>query len=412
MLTHFRVAWFLAYRQLRRANIFTTGLIVAIMTLTFLNLVVTSGILVGLIVGINREFQERLNGDLTISKLDINREIERTSNFIAILENDPRVKVFSARYIRGVELEAGYKTRKEADEANKIGAPLVGINPSREDAFGQLSQKMIEGRFLQPNDTDAIVLGKDLVQKYQVDANRGSLKNVATGDKIRMIVAGNTREYTIVGIVQAKADVISGRAYVTESEFRNVTNANTTNADEIGIKTHTPKDALALQATLKNAGLGEYAKIQTFDEGLPKFVRDIANLFGMLGNFFGLIGIVVAAITLYILVYVNAVTKRKFIGILKGIGISERSIELSYVMQALFYAGTGTVLGLAIVYGFLVPFFVENPINFPFSDGILVAPLGETLFRAGILSTFCVLAGFIASWMIVRQNTLNAILGR
>lgn len=412
MLTNIRVAWFLAYRQLRRANVFTTGLIIAIMTLTFLNLVVTSGILVGLIVGINREFQERLNGDLTISKLDTNREIERTSDFVAILENDPNVKIFSARYIRGVDLEAGYKTRKEADEANKIGAPLVGINPTREDAFGGLSGKMIEGRFLQAGDSDAIVLGKDLVQKYQVDANRGSLKNVATGDRIRMIVAGNTREYTIVGIVQAKADVISGRAYVTESEFRNVTNANNTNADEIGIKTITPEAALTLQRTLKNAGLGEYAKIQTFDEGLPKFVRDIANLFGTLGNFFGLIGIVVAAITLYILVYVNAVTKRKFIGILKGIGISERSIELSYVMQALFYAGTGTLLGLAVVYGFLVPFFLQNPINFPFSDGILVAPLGETLFRAGILSTFCVLAGFIASWMIVRQNTLNAILGR
>ncbi len=412
MLTNIRVAWFLAYRQLRRANVFTTGLIIAIMTLTFLNLVVTSGILVGLIVGINREFQERLNGDLTISKLDTNREIERTSDFVAILENDPNVKIFSARYIRGVDLEAGYKTRKEADEANKIGVPLVGINPIREDAFGGLSGKMIEGRFLQAGDSDAIVLGKDLVQKYQVDANRGSLKNVATGDRIRMIVAGNTREYTIVGIVQAKADVISGRAYVTESEFRNVTNANNTNADEIGIKTITPEAALTLQRALKNAGLGEYAKIQTFDEGLPKFVRDIANLFGTLGNFFGLIGIVVAAITLYILVYVNAVTKRKFIGILKGIGISERSIELSYVMQALFYAGTGTLLGLAVVYGFLVPFFLQNPINFPFSDGILVAPLGETLFRAGILSTFCVLAGFVASWMIVRQNTLNAILGR
>lgn len=412
MLTTLKVAWFLAYRQLRRSNIFTTGLIIIMMTLVFLNLVVTSGILVGLIVGINQEFKMRLNGDLTISKLDTNREIERTSDFIAILQNDPNVTVFSERYIRGVELEAGYKTRKDADEANKINAPLVGINPARESVFGQLEEKMIEGRFLLPTDTDSVVLGKDLVKKYQLDDNRGSLKNVETGDKIRIKVGDNTREYTIVGIIFAKADAVSGRAYITDTEFRNITNAVTTNADEIGIKTVSDEAALALQRTLKNAGLDQYAKIQTFEEGLPKFVRDIATLFGTLGNFFGAIGIVVASITLYILVYVNAVTKRKFIGILKGIGISERAIEISYVFQALFYATIGTLLGLLITYGFLVPFFQNNPIDFPFSDGILVAPIDETLIRAGILSGFCILAGFIASWLIVRRNTLNAILGR
>lgn len=407
-----QVGWFLAYRQIKRSSVWTTSLIVFIMTLTFLNLVVTSGILVGLIVGINQEFKTRLNGDLTISPLDEKKQIEKTTEILSIIRSNPEVKVFSTRYIEGATLEAGYKTRKDADEPNKVGAPLVGINPVQEDEFGGLSGKMIEGRFLESGDSDVVVLGKDLVEKYQIDANRPSLKNVATGDKIRIKIGDNTKEYTIVGIIQAKADVISGRVYMAESEFLKFTGALNYDADEIGIKTTTDAAALALQKTLKENGYGEYAKIQTFEEGTPQFVRDIAALFGTLGNFFGSIGIVVASITLFIVVFINAVTRRKYIGILKGIGVSERAIEYAYVMQSFFYSVIGSGIGILITYTLLVPFFQANPINFPFSDGILVAPLDGTFIRMGILVFTAIVAGYIPAKMIVRQNTLNAILGR
>ncbi len=407
-----QVGWFLAYRQIKRSSIWTTSLIVFIMTLTFLNLVVTSGILVGLIVGINQEFKTRLNGDLTISPLDEKKQIEKTTEIISLIRSNPEVKIFSTRYIEGATLEAGYKTRKDADEPNKVGAPLVGINPVQEDEFGGLSAKMIEGRFLEAGDSDVVVLGKDLVEKYQIDANRPSLKNVATGDKIRIKIGDNTKEYIIVGIIQAKADVISGRVYMAESEFLKFTGAVNYDADEIGIKTTTDAAALALQKTLKENGYGQFAKIQTFEEGTPQFVRDIAALFGTLGNFFGSIGIVVASITLFIVVFINAVTRRKYIGILKGIGVSERAIEYAYVMQSFFYSVIGSGIGIFITYTFLVPFFQANPINFPFSDGILVAPLDGTLIRMGILVFTAIVAGYIPAKMIVRQNTLNAILGR
>ena len=46
----FRVGWFLAVRQMRRSSKWTTALIIFIMVLTFLNLVVVSGLLLGLII--------------------------------------------------------------------------------------------------------------------------------------------------------------------------------------------------------------------------------------------------------------------------------------------------------------------------------------------------------------------------
>ncbi len=72
----------------------------------------------------------------------------------------------------------------------------------------------------------------------------------------------------------------------------------------------------------------------------------------------------------------------------------------------------GVLIGLGILYGFLVPYFNANPINFPFSDGILVAEVAGTLFRAFLLLVATVIAGYIPARIVVKQNTLDAILGR
>ena len=119
-----------------------------------------------------------------------------------------------------------------------------------------------------------------------------------------------------------------------------------------------------------------------------------------------------AAVTLFIVIFINAITRRRYIGILKGIGISELAIEISYVLQSIFYAVVGSGVGLIVVYGLIKPALDAHPINFPFSDGILVAPLDATLMRVAILVVTTVIAGYIPAKLIVRRNTLSAILGR
>ncbi len=78
----------------------------------------------------------------------------------------------------------------------------------------------------------------------------------------------------------------------------------------------------------------------------------------------------------------------------------------------MFYAILGSGIGLALLYGLLSPFIAAHPIDFPFSDGILVAPLDTTLFRVGLLVLSTLVAGYIPARMIVRKNTLDSILGR
>jgi ABC-type antimicrobial peptide transport system permease subunit len=134
--------------------------------------------------------------------------------------------------------------------------------------------------------------------------------------------------------------------------------------------------------------------------------------FDTLGNLISSIGLVVATITIFIVIFINAITRRKYIGIMKGIGVSSRAIEYAYVMQSAFYAIMGTALGSLFVFGFLKPYLDIHPINFPFSDGILVATVQGTFIRFLILLATTIIAGYVPARMITSQNTLDAILNR
>lgn len=125
-----------------------------------------------------------------------------------------------------------------------------------------------------------------------------------------------------------------------------------------------------------------------------------------------IVGVALVAIGSCVFFLINALARRRYIGILKGIGIDRRAIECAYVVQAGIYALVGSLLGVVVTYFVLIPYFRANPINFPFSDGILVAPIEGTAIRFAILLVTTLIAGFIPALMIARGNTLNAILGR
>lgn len=413
-LLNIRIGFYLAVRQIRRASLWTTGLIIFVMILTFLNLVVVSGILVGLIEGSIEAWRKEFTSDVIVSSLDDKKYIENSANIIAIIQSIEGVEAISPRYSDGAILEANYKTRKDTEKANVASAQIMGIDPSNEDAVTGLSDSIMEGSYLTASDYDQIIIGYYLLSQYVPvdDPNLAALKNVGVGTKIRIKVGDVTREVTVKGIIKSKVDSLTRNAFMVDSQFRSMIGRNDGNVGQIAVKLKEGVDPLKVKEKLLLQGVDDYAKVQTYADAQPQFLRDIINTFNTLGAAIGSVGLVVASITIFIVIFINALTRRKFIGILKGIGISGKAIEISYVFQSIFYAVIGSGLGLAVLYGFLVPFFAANPIDFPFSDGILVAPFSGTMFRVGLLVFATVVAGYIPAWMIVRKNTLDSILGR
>ena len=413
-----KIGYFLAYRQLKHASIWTTSLIVVVMMLTFLNLVVVNGILVGLIQSSIDASQDRYSGNVIISTLRQKSIIENSDEIEKVLSNLPNVTDVVPRVLAGGSIESDYRRLlKEGETPNKAQTSISGIVPSDEDRATGLSKYIIDGAYLDNNDKDGVLVGAFLVNELTpVDAvGFTQLRNVHVGDKVRITVNGNSKEVYIRGFLKSKINEIDARVIMTQSELRKLVGRSDTNVSEIAVKLKdgsTEMDGVRIKEILSANGYDFDAKIQTATEAQPKFLKDMKSLFGLLGTLMGSIGLVVASITVFIVIFVNTLTRRKFIGILKGIGISSKSIEYSYIMQSAFYAIVGALLGVLVLYGFLVPFIDAHPINFPFSDGILYAPLRGTLLRVLALFVTTIIAGYIPARMIVKKNTLDSILGR
>ncbi len=410
-----RIGLLLGLRQIQRASVWTTFLIIFVMMLTFLNLIAVSGILVGLIEGAEQAVRKSALGDIVITQLDEEDRILETEAFIREISAYPEIETYSVRYKGNATLEANYKERRNLQNERDIASVSVtGIDTFQEDAMTGLGDLAIQGEYLNPEEEGYILIGAYFIEEYaqQFGDVFESVANVKPGDTVRLSLGDISKEFIVKGIIQSKVDEVNLTTYIPEREFRRLFNRLDRNADQIVIRTVDPKDNAEVVASMEASGLNAYAKILTFEENLPKFLIDIKNTFNVLGTFIGSIGIVVASITIFIIIFINALSRRRHIGILKGIGIERQAIEIAYVAQAAFYALSGSFLGALLTYGFLVPYFAKNPIQFPFSDGILSADPETTFYKFLVLFVITLIAGFVPAWIIARGNTLNAILGR
>ncbi len=161
-----------------------------------------------------------------------------------------------------------------------------------------------------------------------------------------------------------------------------------------------------------NAGYQLENRVETWVDAEGSAINDINDAMTFIGNIIGAIGLMVGSITIFILIFVNAVSRRKYIGILKAIGIRSGSIIIAYVLQGLFYTVIGVGIGMAILYFGLIPYFNVHPIDFPFSDASLYVTPDYAAVRIIILFVIAFFSGLLPAYLITKENTLDAILGR
>lgn len=409
-------------RNIKHSSKGTTGLIIFIMVLTFLNLVVVSGLLLGLITGSFEQFRESYSGEVIVTSAPKQDYIENSQELISFLENHPRVTAISPRRSSSVQV-LGTLTDlpQNGERANQVGIRLVGIDIPREEEVTGFSRFILHGEMLSEQEEGYALMGATFLKKYSAfaDANIPGLDlltDVDVGTRVRVSITGKdggsvSKDFIIKGIVKSKVDEISTRMFIPDKELKRMMTVNKEQVQEIAIRTD-KNYAPVLVNQIQDFMGDNLARVQTSDDAIPSFLRDIETTMGVLGNALSSIALVVASITVFIVVFINAITKRKFIGIMKGIGINPLVIELSYIFQALFYGIVGSAVGLLLTFAFLKPYFSAYPINFPFSDGILVATPAGALARVTILLVVTFIAGYIPAKLIVRKNTLDAILGR
>jgi ABC-type lipoprotein release transport system permease subunit len=410
-----RVGFFLAVRYVQHASLWTTMLIVAVMMFTFLNLIVVTGVLVGLVEGSEAAFSEQYSGDVLIERLPSERYIENSDRVRSIAASLDTVDAFSPRYVARGTIEADYKRSVTQRDVlpDTVGAAIAGIDPTRETQVTTLEDIVAEGRFLQTGDEDHIVLGSGLLSRYMPGQfGQDTLSGVTVGDQLLVTVNGAQEEMKVVGIVESKTNSADRRIYMLDTQLRQVIDRFDYNVDEIAISVTDDADPQAVVSAFEHAGVADTALVRTAAQAAGEFIDEIRSTFKILGNVIGGISLIVASITIFIVVFITAITRQQSIGILKAVGISDAAIEISYVLLSLFYSTVGLIIGISIVYFLLVPYFQANPIDFPFSDGVLAVSTEGTIVRVILVLLTTLVAGYVPAKLVVGKPTLDAILGR
>jgi putative ABC transport system permease protein len=401
-----KVAFFLAVRSIARAQKSASILLVFILFLSYLNLMFITGILAGVSAAIVQQSIET-----TTSYVDVDPQQAPVQQTFIPDERDLRTRIET---IPGVVATARHysATGSIAYDRDKnghtvlAGAPIVGIDPQEEKRVTSIAQYMVSGDYLDENDTDKIVLGADVSGGYG-PTFLGNLGGAKTGEKVQVTYPnGVNRIYTVKGIY--KVGFASQFAYVSFKEIESVLSVSNY-ASEILVNVDPSYRSLD---EYKNdvQQVAPNLKVSTYEELLGQ-IQPISLAFEAIGFVVSVVSVMVAAITIFVLIYVNAISKRRQIGILKAIGIKQNVIILSYVFQSFFFACCGVAVGTLVVFAGLDPYLRANPILLPL--GLLhlsFTPLGIVLSIASILVAGIV-AGAIPSWRVARQNIIAAIWG-
>jgi len=408
VLKNLKTAAYLAYKTVSRGKKATNALMIFIMSLAFINLVFISSILNGVVVAIDRQLKNNFVSNIVVEPQEkpVKKDfINRVGELRDRIGRLPGVIATSRHY----KLNAGLSFDPNKDgRLTRRSTLITGVDPESEKDFSEVASKMVRGRYLEGLGSGDIIIGLDLAGGPGSSSTIDNLGGVDVGQKIEATFSnGLQREYTVRGIFKTNFALLDHEAFITAREAESVLSVYD-GASQVLVKIGPDRSEAPLIAVIRS--LEPYLVIRPWTEYSGMF-SGVSRTVNTITAVISAIGLIVAAVTIFILIFVNVTYKRRQIGILKAIGIQERIIVYSYVLQALFYACSGVVLGALIVFFALVPWFNAHPLDLPI--GAISLALNRQRFAANALMLVgaALVAGAIPSWQGARENILKAIWG-
>jgi putative ABC transport system permease protein len=403
-----RTAGFIAYKSVRRGRVGMFVLMMLILSLSFFNMLFIPGVFSGLFNTIVGLLIDTTTSHIVVSPIEEptpKRFIDNEEALRARIETIPGVVATTRTYLTAASLS--YDKHKDGIYKT-VSGQIIGIDPSESERVLSLDRYLVAGKALEDGDTDQIVLSAGIAGGYDLPVP-SDLGGIKVGDRVNMVYGnGVARTYTVKGIVKIVFGTALSSVYITSREAESVLSASD-QASQILVRTDMGlHDADYYQTRVRS--LAEGAKVQGYADLLAA-IQPILAAFTLIATIVSGISVIIAAVTIFVMIYINAVNKRRQIGILKAIGIKEGIIVSSYVLQALFYVFCGVSVGVIFVFLILSPILAAHPIQLPFGPLLLsFSPrlVGESIalfFLAGLFS------GYVPSRLVAREEILKAIWG-
>ena len=395
-----KVATFLAIKSIARGNVRVLVLTILMLILVYLNLLFTPALLDGAVETVNNKTINTMSGDVVVQAAGEVPVIGNVSELVSQIESLNGVSAACARNSLGADISY------EGERATTV---VYAIDPDQDSKVFQISQNIIEGSYLAPEDTDQILLGVQIAGNDRKDLAlySSSLKSVHVGDRVSVsYVGGVQKQYTVKGIFYTELTQGDLRAYISEKEFVTMNPLMTGKASFIHVKT---KDNVKLESVIEEIkGIRPGLKFQTWED-FEGFLRSMTDSFKQIIVILRAAAFIVAAITIFIVTYVDLVNKRRQIGIQRAIGITGASIILSYIFRAIVYAIVG-ILAAALIFKYaVVPVEAHYPFHFPFGDVFLPVNIPYLISSALILCGVTAVSAFIPAFRMIRIKIIDAI---
>jgi putative ABC transport system permease protein len=289
--------------------------------------------------------QVEFGGSYHVSRLE--REIARTEGVSA-------VEVWSG----------GDGVRIHDDGSEGTAVAITAVPEDTEFVHPML----LEGRWLQPGDTYAVVVGEDLL---------ASDPDLKVGDTLRLEIDDRDYDWEIVGLMgRASTQHENSRVFVTFEQYTKITNTigygstavvgfDTDDIQEQEVIVQQMEDNL----TRQGIDLGQVMKIGTFREAMTGMLNALVGFMLVVTMLMALVGALGLAGTMSL----NVIERTREIGIMRAIG-----------------AGTNSILSIVVVEGLiigLISFVIGSLLSVPGGIG-LTALLGEAFFGAPLTYTF------------------------
>jgi len=407
--TDLKTAFFIAYKTITKGHKSTIALIIFILSLSFFNLMFVSGFLYGFSDGVMKSMIDNSTAHIIVMPQEeptIKPFVFDQDRVRAEIETIPGVIGTARHYQLGGTLS--YDKEKDGN-FKYTSAQIIGVTQSEEKNILTINKYMVSGKFPDNLKDDEIVLGANLSGGFGTKQTK-DLGGATVGSKIQINYSnGITRTYTIVGIFKlSMVGSVASAAFISTSEAESLLSTYNS-ASEIMVKVDLEKNTLD-EYTNKISQMIPNLKLEKYTSRLST-VGILVTAFNLIAVIVSVISIIVSAITIFVMIYVNAVSKRRQIGILKAIGIKESIIEVSYIIQSIFYSALGIIGGLIVIYFVVIPIMAVKPITMPFGDAVLVYTSFGIIINISSLIIAGILAGYIPAKIVAREDILKSIWG-
>jgi putative ABC transport system permease protein len=408
-----RLAFFLAYKSILKGSRWTLIMIILVTSLSFANLILTPSLLTGVTESINQEQIDTLFGNIVIDPPTGKYYLSDVSLIENRLQQIPAISGFAPHLNSSAYFEYGWESSATTPQAVKSGNwTVIGIDPQKEPGVTTIHESLIEGSYLAPGDKGQIVLGVEIAGGAKADSKPFlTLGGVTAGDQVRLTFPGGLQPvYTVKGIFKARQDQANRLAYIAMDDMAAVAGQGMP-ADSTGqilVRTLPGSDDEQIISQLRSTDInGQIRNWLDYGGG----VGGIVSSFSIITSLIGGIGLIVAGVVMFIVIYINVAHRKRQIGILRAIGINRGVVLLSYLIQALLYAVLGIIFG-GIILGYIIkPYFDGHPIDLPIGLVSLVIDAGTVRIAIFGLLAASILAGIIPVINITRESIIKAIWG-